>query len=66
MSRMNTLFQTVQEMSLNGKELNEIAELLGVSRSLIENIYFPDDNNYYYNNLCQYTENYTENRIFYN
>lgn len=45
MSHMSGIFQSVYEMRINGQEIDEIAESLGVSRSLIEHL---DANDYDY------------------
>ena len=61
MSKMNTVFQTVQEMLLNDREINEIAELLGVSRSLIEHLDDYDDD---HANYIFQSENFNDTNIF--
>ena len=63
MSRMSGIFQSVYEMKIEGREIDEIAESLGVSKTLIENL---DTNDYDYSNyLYPYqSENCNDTNIF--
>ena len=61
MSRMSSVYQTVQEMRINGSEIKEIAESLGISKSLIETLDDYDD--VYYNYQSQ-SENFNDTSIF--
>lgn len=58
MSKMGTIFQTVQEMRVNNRELNEIAESLGIVKSLIEHLDDYDDD---YANYIFQSENFNDN-----
>lgn len=63
MPKMGGIFQTVQEMRVNNYELNEIAESLGISRSLIDHL---DTNEYDYSNYLypSQSENFNDTSIF--
>lgn len=61
MSKMGTIFQTVQEMRVNNRELNEIAESLGIAKSLIEHLDDYDDD---YANYIFQSENFNDTNIF--
>lgn len=61
MSRMSSVYQTVQEMRINGSEIKEIAESLGVSRSLIEHLDDYDDD---HANYIFQSENFNDTNIF--
>lgn len=61
MSRMSSVYQTVQEMRINGSEIKEIAESLGVSRSLIEHL---DDYDGDHANYIFQSENFNDTNIF--
>ncbi len=61
MSRMGGIFQSVYEMKIDGREVDEIAESLGVSRSLIEHLDDYDDD---HANYIFQSENFNDTNIF--
>lgn len=63
MSRMGGIFQSVYEMKIDGREVDEIAESLGISRSLIETLNDYDNDFDYYTYQSQ-SENFNDTNIF--
>ena len=64
MSRMSSVYQTVQEMRINGSEIKKIAETLGISRSLIDHL-DTNDNDFDYYNYQSQSEHFNDNSILF-
>lgn len=64
MSKMGGIFQSVYEMRIDGREVDEIAESLGISRSLIDHL-DTNDNDFDYYNYQSQSEHFNNNSIIF-
>lgn len=61
---MGGIFQSVYEMRIDGREVDEIAESLGISRSLIDHL-DTNDNDFDYYNYQSQSEHFNNNSIIF-